>query len=390
MYNEIIDVELSKIDKFSKKFCLIFLGVVGTAWFLNELNIYILDKPSMRILFLVTALCMMLPTVLYTKMENVIHWRYVVSTVINIQMGLLYTFLSAHAVLPFALPVTLIAIYGDKKLSKYTIFGTYFSMAISHALSVKYSIVFDDIYVGHMYETLIFALSPRVLVYTGFVALLNYTARRNAYMFRKAINYARDMHTTQKELITQFATISESKSGQTGHHIARVAKYMEVFADELGIKEDKDNLVLASMMHDIGKLLIPSAIIEKPSKLTDEEYEIVKKHTEYGYNLLEKSPGRVMEIASIIALQHHERYDGKGYAGIKGEDIDYYSRIMAIIDVYDALVSRRSYKPPFPPDEVYLEIINGSGTQFDPELIEVFKKCYPTLKEIAESMPDEE
>lgn len=303
-------------------------------------------------------------------------------------MGLLYTFLSAHTVLPFALPVTLLSIYGEKKLNNYTIFGTYFCMVVSHALSVKYSIVFDDIYVGHMYETMIFALSPRLLVYTGYVSLLNYATKRNAYMLQKAIDYARDMHDTQTELITQFSSISESKSGQTGQHITRVAKYMEVFADELGIVEEKDDLVLASMMHDIGKLLIPSAIIEKPDKLTDEEYEIVKNHTQYGYQLLNKSPGRVMELASIIALQHHERYDGKGYAGIKGEDIDYYSRIMSVIDVYDALVSKRSYKPKFPPDEVYIEIINGAGTQFDPKLIEVFKKCYPTLKEIAESMPD--
>lgn len=387
MYNKLIIAEYEKIDKFSKKFCFIFWGIVAFAWILNELNFYILDKPSMRILMIFSTLLMSLP-VWVSGMKDVKEWRYVVAAVLTIQVGVLYTFLSVHSVLTFLFPVTLMTIYGDNKLKWCTIVGTFFSMSFSHILSVDYSLVFDDPYVGHLKETLIFALTPRLLIFSGYVALLNYISDRNQSILNQVLEYAKNLYRTQAELVEQFAIISESKSGQTGQHIRRVGKYMEVFADELGIVDDRDNLVLASMMHDVGKLWIPGEIIEKPAKLTKDEFAVIKKHTKYGFSLLEKNPGRIMELARTIALEHHERYDGGGYDGKKGEEIDYYSRIMSIVDVFDAMLSVRSYKPAYPPELVYEEIVKEAGGQFDPELVEVFKRCYPRLKEIAAENPD--
>lgn len=142
---------------------------------------------------------------------------------------------------------------------------------------------------------------------------------RNIRLAIRNIALTHDMYQTQEELVRAFSEISESKSGQTGSHIKRVSEYMKIMAEAINLdQKEKDSLVIASMMHDIGKLLIPENILEKPGKLTPQEFEVVKTHVHLGYKLLEYSPGRVMEIARIIALQHHEKWDGTGYLGMRG------------------------------------------------------------------------
>lgn len=212
---------------------------------------------------------------------------------------------------------------------------------------------------------------------------------RNIRLAIKNIKLSHDMYETQEELVRAFSEISESKSGQTGRHIKRVSEYMKIMATALDLeREEKDSLVIASMMHDIGKLLIPEAIIEKPGKLTAEEFEIVKTHVHLGYKLLEFSPGRIMEIARLIALQHHEKWDGTGYLGLKGQEIDYYSRIMAVVDVFDALMSKRSYKESWSIEEAYNEIVSQSGKHFDPQVIELFKANFSEFLEVLNNYPD--
>ena len=182
---------------------------------------------------------------------------------------------------------------------------------------------------------------------------------------------------------------SESKSGQTGRHIKRVSEYMKIMAEALELEqEEKESLVIASMMHDIGKLMIPEHILEKPGRLTTEEFEVIKKHVQWGYKLLEYAPGRVMEIARVIALQHHEKWDGTGYLGMRGEEIDYYSRVMAVVDVFDALMSKRSYKASWSIEEAYNEIVSQSGKHFDPQVVELFKAHFNEFVEVLNHYPD--
>ncbi len=200
---------------------------------------------------------------------------------------------------------------------------------------------------------------------------------------------ANDLYITQEELVRAFAELSESKSRQTGQHIKRVSEYMQIMANALNLEEEeKKSLCIASMMHDIGKLLIPEEILEKPSKLTTDEFKIIKKHVVYGYELLKNSPGRVMEIAQTIALEHHEKWDGSGYLGKKAEEIDLYSRLMAVADVYDALVSRRSYKEKWEPKDAYDEIVKGSGSHFDPMIVSIFQKNYTEFYSVVQKYPD--
>ena len=139
----------------------------------------------------------------------------------------------------------------------------------------------------------------------------------------QAVVYADETNRIQEEMILSFAEITENKSGQTGQHIKRVSEYSRIIATQLGLNPDLvESIRIASTMHDVGKLLIPSEILEKPGKLTDEEYVIIKTHTTMGGQLLENVEGEQMQLSRTIAMQHHERPDGKGYPnGLKDEEI---------------------------------------------------------------------
>ena len=192
----------------------------------------------------------------------------------------------------------------------------------------------------------------------------------------------------QQEMIVSFAEITENKSGQTGNHIKRVAEYTKLIAEEMGYsQEEAEKLSLASTMHDIGKLMIPSEILDKPGKLTDEEYKIIKMHTTYGGQLLENVEGEVMQLSREIALEHHERVDGRGYPEGKTE-VSPAGRIVAVADVYDALTSKRSYKNAWDPEAAKAEIVKNSGTQFDAQVVTAFSAAYDRILKIHDHYMD--
>ena len=193
----------------------------------------------------------------------------------------------------------------------------------------------------------------------------------------------------QQSIITSLATVVEERDENTGGHISRTENHVESLI-ALMKKQDKysglsdvfyNNVILAAPMHDIGKIKIPDAILNKPGKLTEEEFEVMKKHSVYGSEIIKKTMEDVEEedyftVACNIANYHHERYDGTGYpCGLKGEEIPIEARIMALADVYDALISERVYKKAFSKEEARKIIKKGSGTQFDPELTELFLEC---------------
>ena len=155
-----------------------------------------------------------------------------------------------------------------------------------------------------------------------------------------------EIENTQKEIIFTMGAAGELRSKETGQHVSRVAEYSKLLAQLYGLDEDQAELIkLASPMHDIGKVGIPDAILHKPGKLTPEEFEKMKKHAQLGYDMLKGSERIILKSASIVAHEHHEKYNGKGYPrGLKGESIHIFGRITAIADVFDALGSERSYK----------------------------------------------
>lgn len=178
---------------------------------------------------------------------------------------------------------------------------------------------------------------------------------------------------TQKEVIFTLGEVIESRSQETGNHVRRVAEFSHLLALKAGLDEKQAHLLrLAAPMHDIGKVGIPDAILLKHAQLTFDEYETIKFHTEIGHQILKNSHRDIMEAAVVVAWQHHERWDGSGYPrGLKGDQIHIFGRIVALADVFDALLHRRVYKPAWQPDAVLEYIRQKRGTQFDPQLTDI-------------------
>ena len=184
----------------------------------------------------------------------------------------------------------------------------------------------------------------------------------------------KEIEDTQKEVVFTMGSIGETRSKETGNHVKRVAEYSYLMAKLIGLNENTAELIkMASPMHDIGKVGIPDSILNKPGRLTKEEFEIMKKHSILGYEMLKSSKREIMETSSIIAYEHHERWDGKGYPrGISGEDIHVYGRITAICDVFDALGSDRCYKKAWELEKILKLFRVERGQQFDPNMIDLF------------------
>ncbi|MFS0779957.1 HD domain-containing phosphohydrolase [Neobacillus sp. 3P2-tot-E-2] len=181
------------------------------------------------------------------------------------------------------------------------------------------------------------------------------------------------------------------KQGQeTGNHVRRVAEYSQFLALKYGLQSDEIELLkLASPLHDIGKVAIPDSILNKPGKLTNEEFDIIKTHTEIGYQMLKHSNTKLMETAAIIAYTHHEKYDGTGYPrGLKEQEIPLYGRITTVSDVFDALSSERVYKKPWEIKDIIDYFKCEKGKHFDPILVEIVLNNVNEFLRIKEKFKD--
>lgn len=199
----------------------------------------------------------------------------------------------------------------------------------------------------------------------------------------------RELELTQQFVINALATLAEWRDAQTGEHIRRTRSYVSILAEELrkaiNLEEMQDGqfmetLPLIAPLHDIGKVCVPDSILLKPASLTAEEFEIMKQHTVCARNVLDTAAEEIgnnvfLRIARELSYSHHERWDGKGYPeGLNETEIPLVARIMAVADVYDALTSHRVYKLPMPHEEAVQIIQNGSGTQFDAQIVDAFLK----------------
>ena len=182
-----------------------------------------------------------------------------------------------------------------------------------------------------------------------------------------------ELEATQREIIHILGEVSEYRSQETGDHIQRVAEISYMLAKFLKMPaEEVGRIRLAAPMHDLGKVGIPDAILNKPGRFTDDEYAIMKTHSEIGYKMLSNSKRKLLRFAASIARSHHERWDGKGYPfGLAGEAIPLAGRICAVADVLDALSSPRCYKQPWSEEKVKAEFQKQRGGQFQPELVDV-------------------
>ncbi len=186
------------------------------------------------------------------------------------------------------------------------------------------------------------------------------------------------------ETIFCLAQAAEYRDQDTAFHLQRMSHYSRIIAKELGLSNHEQELIFyASPLHDVGKIGIPDAILQKPGPLTPEERQIMKRHPEIGYEILSKSDSELMQKSALIALTHHEKFDGSGYPrGLKGEGIPLEGRIVALADVFDALASRRPYKEAWDLDEIFSFVESQSGSHFDPHVVAAFNRGRGEILEI--------
>lgn len=203
--------------------------------------------------------------------------------------------------------------------------------------------------------------------------------------------HLRTIRRAHEETIHRLLAASSFRDYETGAHIWRTGLFSEVLAREAGWDSFRaEQLRMAAPMHDVGKIAIPDAILRKPGRLTDEEFEIMKTHAQLGAEMLAGSESDVMQLAQQIALSHHERWDGRGYPhGLAGLAIPECARIVAIVDVYDALSHDRVYRPAFSEPEVLGMMLEGEGTHFDPHLLECFLSVLPDIRRTSGAHPDD-
>jgi HD-GYP domain-containing protein (c-di-GMP phosphodiesterase class II) len=192
------------------------------------------------------------------------------------------------------------------------------------------------------------------------------------------------------EMIIRLTKAVESRDEGTGDHVLRVGLYAREMAKYLQMPEEFiDCLTFASAMHDIGKIGIPDHVLLKPDHLTDEEMSVMKTHCLIGHRILSESPYPKLQMSAVIALTHHERWDGAGYpAGLSGEDIPLETRIFVIGDCYDALRSQRHYKPAWSHEKSCAALLEAKAGQFDPRMLEAFSVIAPSFADIFDSHPN--
>ncbi len=218
--------------------------------------------------------------------------------------------------------------------------------------------------------------------------------------------HTKELASTQEFTIQCLASLTETRDSETGGHILRCQRYVKTLSKQLAASpkhfpvlndETIDLLYKSAPLHDIGKVGIPDRILLKPGKLNDDEFEEMKRHTIYGRTAIETAErkfgmgvgNRFLQFGKEMAYTHHEKWDGSGYPeGLYGENISFLGRIMAIADVYDALISKRPYKPPFTHEDAVSFIARNKGTHFDPDVVEAFLKVHEEFRKIASELPD--
>jgi putative two-component system response regulator len=204
-------------------------------------------------------------------------------------------------------------------------------------------------------------------------------------------NSEEQLRLSSEDTVQALSRAIEGRDVETGQHIERMSRYAELLAHEYGLSTDDCQLIrLASPMHDVGKIGVPDGILFKPGKLSTSEFDVIKQHPELGYEILAKSEQPLLAMAAVIARSHHERWDGTGYPqGLSSNGIALEARIAAVADVFDALVSRRVYKPAFPLDRSLRIMEEGRGTQFDPDVVDLLLVNIDKVVAIQEQYRDE-
>ena len=369
--------------------CRIMTAFMVIAMVLNALGIFKIGGEIYPTI-IASIVILLIPTVLYNFLHlNYLGVRYFVLTLIVLMSGILYSILSYHVIIMLVFPVVISCLYCDTKSVIYASVLSIPVMIASHIIASQLKIVPDEPLVT-LKGVLLYGILPRVIEFAAVAIICISTAQKIQKLISRLAEKNDELYQEQETLVTSLAEMIEAQSQETGKHVKRVSEYTRILCEALGFSDEEVwEVSSAAALHDVGKIMVPQDIINKPGRLTDEEFEIIKTHVKYGKKLLEKCQGELMQMSADIAFHHHERYDGKGYMGVKGEDINLYARCVSVADVFDALVSRRPYKKAWDPEDAKSEILSQRGKQFDPHIVDLFEANYDRFLAVLEKYPDE-
>jgi len=213
---------------------------------------------------------------------------------------------------------------------------------------------------------------------------------RSQFLEQRIADATKQIRAREHETLFRLAKAGEYRDEETGNHLVRMAKYSRLIAEGLTLSEDRCDLIeLAAPMHDIGKIGIPDHILQKPGRLSIDELNVMKTHPLIGFNILQNSPSKYLSLGAEIALSHHEKYDGSGYpSGAQKQEIPLEARIVAVADVFDALTSRRPYKPGWSNEAGLAYLTTNTGKHFDPDCVNAFVSQFNKALTIQEQTQD--
>lgn len=355
---------------------------------LDIAGVFVVDVGAYPVLA-ASVVVMFIPTLYY----DILHYdnlamRYVFLTMTAVMCGILYMMFSYRVSIMLVFPVVMSCMFCNKGDILYTEIVSVPVIIMSHLAAYWLKYVPEET-LDTLHDVVLRGMFSSLIEFFGISIVCFYITDRIQKLVDQMVEKNDELMNNEQMLIESLTKVIELQSEETGGHVRRVSEYTRILCEALGMEPDMVwKISTAAMMHDVGKLYVPLEVQEKPDKLTDAEYEEMKKHVLYAEQLFANSSGEMMEIAKSIALQHHERYDGKGYLGIKGEQIDFNARCVAIADVFDALVSRRAYKKAWKPEEAKSQILSQKGRQFDPELVDIFAAHFDEFLEVFRKFPD--
>ncbi|MBO4759540.1 MAG: HD domain-containing protein [Spirochaetaceae bacterium] len=412
-------------EKNANRYVLIVLSanflILVLAWILNELNLFHIDKFLCRICVLISFIFTLLPWIYYAnprivKPEKL---KYYITFHILFLTLLAVCLLNMHVTLFLIFPLLTATHYHSKAILRISAIGGCIIAVIAPLISIRLN-TFDPTFLFYLFKMLkpeytlgskavdeyiqTLPLSPYI-GYTFFYGLPHFLTMAGFSIIVLTVNRSRnenlqaratERNIIQDDILFSVANLIENRDTSTGSHVKRTSDIVRILALEI-MKTDRkhsssfwNSVIKAAPMHDLGKIAIPDSILRKPARLTPEEFEIIKTHSQKSVDIIDQvlkgiETEEFLTIAKNIAKYHHERFDGSGYPShLKGNEIPIEARVMAIADVFDALCSERPYKKYQTPEEAAVIIEESMGSHFDPHLYSIFKACFPQLREYYE------
>lgn len=408
------DVKLVKPNVYAATTITGIMIIVLVVGILNSLGLFELNRSLVTVSFFLTLILFAVTRIIVgiPKINETYASKYVIMMIVMITVLELSVLLNIHVTLALVLPMLLAPQYRSLRVTRLAVASSFIVCAAAPIFSYFFR-TWDYNYLSGYLETacnisilsigpgvfptgevvvriLLYLVLPQSLVLALFSVIV-FGLTRNEI---SSLNNQLKMLDMSNDIIYSMSDIIESRDGSTGDHVRRTSEIVRIMVEAMKADPECDvsdwfcaSVVKASPMHDVGKIAIDDAILRKPGRLTPDEYEVIKTHSVVSEKLIEDvfkgiESREFLALAKNLARYHHERYDGKGYPdGLAGDAIPLEARIMAIADVYDALVSTRCYKEPMGADEAFRIIEDCMGTQFDPGLNKYFISCRDKIEQ---------